>query len=63
MLHNDNTALVKQLNMLANFAFYAGVGQKTTMGMGQARRLPLRKDQGGMASGWTADETSTRERE
>lgn len=27
------------LNMLADFAFYSGVGTKTTMGMGQARRL------------------------
>ncbi len=28
------------LHLLAAFAFYAGVGQKTTMGMGQARPLP-----------------------
>ena len=28
-----------QLNTLAAFAFYAGVGMKTTMGMGQVRRL------------------------
>lgn len=27
------------LNLLADFAFYSGVGTKTTMGMGQARRL------------------------
>ncbi|MFZ5610979.1 MAG: CRISPR system precrRNA processing endoribonuclease RAMP protein Cas6 [Bacillota bacterium] len=25
----------RQVNLLAGFAFYAGVGQKTTMGMGQ----------------------------
>jgi len=31
-------ALRRQLNALADFAFYAGVGYKTTMGMGQARR-------------------------
>ena len=29
---------VKSLNALADFAFYAGVGAKTTMGMGQCRR-------------------------
>ena len=28
-----------QLDALANFAFYAGVGMKTTMGMGQCRRM------------------------
>jgi CRISPR-associated endoribonuclease Cas6 len=28
------------LNALAEFAFYAGVGYKTTMGMGQCRRMP-----------------------
>ncbi len=28
------------LHLLASFAFYAGIGQKTTMGMGQARALP-----------------------
>lgn len=30
---------IKQLNTLANFALYAGVGRKTTMGMGMIRRL------------------------
>ncbi|MDZ8225937.1 CRISPR-associated endoribonuclease Cas6 [Nostoc sp. ChiVER01] len=30
---------IKQLNALADFALYAGVGRKTTMGMGMARRL------------------------
>lgn len=29
----------KQLNALADFAFYAGVGYKTTMGLGQTRRI------------------------
>ena len=30
---------LRMLNRLADFAFYSGVGTKTTMGMGQARRL------------------------
>ncbi|MGQ9683437.1 MAG: CRISPR-associated endoribonuclease Cas6 [Anaerolineae bacterium] len=30
----------RALNALADFAFYAGVGMKTAMGMGQCRRLP-----------------------
>lgn len=29
------------LHLLASFAFYAGIGQKTTTGMGQARRVDL----------------------
>lgn len=33
------TPQVKALNALADFAFYAGTGAKTTMGMGQTRRL------------------------
>ncbi len=33
---------IKQINTLANFALYAGVGRKTTMGMGMTRRLPLK---------------------
>ena len=28
-----------QLNALADLAFYSGVGMKTTMGMGQSRRV------------------------
>jgi CRISPR-associated endoribonuclease Cas6 len=32
-------AVQPQLNALAEFAFYAGVGVKTTMGMGQCRRM------------------------
>ena len=39
---NDGWALetlVHQCNVLADFAFYAGAGQKTTMGMGQCRRI------------------------
>jgi len=34
----ENEAARCQLNALADFAFYAGVGMKTTMGMGQCRR-------------------------
>ncbi|MEH2215598.1 MAG: CRISPR-associated endoribonuclease Cas6 [Nostoc sp.] len=30
---------IKQINALADFALYSGVGRKTTMGMGMARRL------------------------
>jgi CRISPR-associated endoribonuclease Cas6 len=30
---------IKQINALADFALYAGVGRKTTMGMGMLRRL------------------------
>ncbi|WP_414754682.1 CRISPR-associated endoribonuclease Cas6 [Anabaena sp. CCY 9910] len=30
---------IKQINALADFAMYAGVGRKTTMGMGMIRRL------------------------
>lgn len=33
------------LHLLASFAFYAGIGQKTTMGMGQARPLAPRRNQ------------------
>ncbi len=32
-------SIIKTLNMLADFAFYAGVGAKTTMGFGVSRRL------------------------
>jgi CRISPR-associated endoribonuclease Cas6 len=37
----SNEEMNRCLNMLADFAFYAGVGYKTTMGMGQARRVKL----------------------
>jgi CRISPR-associated endoribonuclease Cas6 len=30
---------IKQINALADFAMYAGIGRKTTMGMGMVRRL------------------------
>jgi len=35
----ENEAARCQLNALADFAFYVGVGMKTTMGMGQTRRV------------------------
>jgi len=38
-LFNADTATLCALNALADFAFYAGVGRKTTQGMGQVRRL------------------------
>ena len=31
--------LLRLINLLADFAFYTGVGRKTTMGMGQVRRI------------------------
>ncbi|RLC91994.1 MAG: CRISPR-associated endoribonuclease Cas6 [Chloroflexi bacterium] len=39
---------VKALNALADFAFYSGTGAKTTMGMGQTRRL---RDAGPLSRG------------
>jgi len=35
----QNEAARCQLNALADFAFYSGVGMKTTMGMGQCRKM------------------------
>ncbi len=32
-------SVIKTANILANFAFYSGVGYKTTMGLGQVKRL------------------------
>ena len=37
-LMGDDALLCRQLNAMAAFAFYAGVGMKTTMGMGQCCR-------------------------
>lgn len=39
LLDRTNEGLALTLNLLADFAFYAGCGYKTTMGMGQVRRL------------------------
>lgn len=30
---------IKQINALADYALYAGLGRKTTMGMGMVRRV------------------------
>lgn len=38
ILGDVDTQVVKQLNTLADFALYAGVGRKTPMGMGMVRR-------------------------
>ena len=38
VLGNVDAVTLKQLNTLANFALYAGVGRKATMGMGMCRR-------------------------
>ncbi len=40
-LMGDDAQMIQRLNALADFAFYAGVGMKTTMGMGQCRRRPI----------------------
>jgi CRISPR-associated endoribonuclease Cas6 len=37
--HELSPSQVKALNCLSDFAFYSGVGAKTTMGMGQTRRI------------------------
>jgi CRISPR-associated endoribonuclease Cas6 len=38
-IKRDDAEPIRILNALADFALYAGVGYKTTMGMGQCRRL------------------------
>ena len=38
-LMGEDNGVRAQLNALADFSFYAGVGMKTTMGMGQCRRM------------------------
>lgn len=37
--HEAEPELMRDLNLLADFAFYAGVGYKTTMGLGQVRAI------------------------
>jgi CRISPR-associated endoribonuclease Cas6 len=37
-LDKENDDMLRHLNRLADFAFYSGVGSKTTMGMGQVMR-------------------------
>jgi CRISPR-associated endoribonuclease Cas6 len=36
---SEDPRRLKQINALADFAFYCGTGAKTTMGMGQTRRI------------------------
>ncbi len=38
-----NLDLLYTANWLADFAFYSGTGYKTTMGMGQTKRIPLKQ--------------------
>ena len=39
ILGQADAEMIKQINCLANFALYAGVGRKTTMGMGMVRKF------------------------
>jgi CRISPR-associated endoribonuclease Cas6 len=39
ILGDVEPVVIKQINALADFALYSGVGRKTTMGMGMMRRL------------------------
>lgn len=39
VMGNVEPVLIKKINALADFALYCGVGRKTTMGMGMARRF------------------------
>ena len=39
ILGDVEPTVIKQINTLADFALYSGVGRKTTMGMGMVRRL------------------------
>ncbi|MDZ7962910.1 MAG: CRISPR-associated endoribonuclease Cas6 [Aulosira sp. DedQUE10] len=39
MLGDVEPLVIKQINALADFALYAGLGRKTTMGMGMIRRV------------------------
>lgn len=39
ILGDVDSLVIKQINTLADFALYSGVGRKTTMGMGMIRRL------------------------
>ncbi len=39
ILGDIDPLIIKQINVLADFALYCGVGRKTTMGMGMTRRM------------------------
>jgi CRISPR-associated endoribonuclease Cas6 len=41
LFENLDAKQIKQINALADFAFYCGIGRKTTMGMGIARRIAM----------------------
>ncbi|KJH69555.1 CRISPR-associated endoribonuclease Cas6 [Aliterella atlantica] len=43
ILGNVEPQVIKQINALADFALYSGVGRKTPMGMGMVRRSQIRK--------------------
>jgi CRISPR-associated endoribonuclease Cas6 len=43
LLGDVEPSAIKAVNALADFALYAGVGRKTTMGMGMARRIAREK--------------------
>lgn len=44
ILGTVDPVIIKQINTLADFALYAGVGRKTPMGMGMVRRIRLRNE-------------------
>ena len=39
ILGDPDPSVIKQINTLADFALYSGIGRKTTMGMGMVRRI------------------------
>jgi CRISPR-associated endoribonuclease Cas6 len=39
ILGDASPEIIKQINALADFAMFSGIGRKTTMGMGMARRI------------------------
>jgi CRISPR-associated endoribonuclease Cas6 len=42
ILGDVELSVIKHLNVLADYAFYCGLGRKTTMGLGMVKRQPLR---------------------
>ncbi len=40
-IHPEDTLATRAIHLLADLAFYTGVGRKTTQGMGQTRRLSI----------------------
>jgi CRISPR-associated protein, Cas6 family len=43
ILGDAEPLVIKQINALADFALYCGVGRKTPMGMGMTRRILVKK--------------------